>query len=62
MKIRCCVCKKILGEKEPLEDKSYTDTYCEYHALEALIKNGLASAEEYKEFGELRQTLEWLQY
>jgi len=26
---KCCVCKKILGEKEPLDDKSVTHTYCE---------------------------------
>ena len=25
---RCCVCKRILGEVEPLEDKGITDTYC----------------------------------
>lgn len=31
---RCCQCKKILGEKEPLEDKSFTDTYCKECANE----------------------------
>jgi len=29
MIIRCAWCKKILGEKPPYEDKSYTDTICE---------------------------------
>lgn len=31
----CCVCKKILGEKEPLDDKSVTHTYCEECAKKA---------------------------
>jgi hypothetical protein len=26
---KCCVCKKILGEVEPIDDKSVTHTYCE---------------------------------
>ncbi len=26
---RCCICKLILGEKEPKNDKSFTDTYCQ---------------------------------
>ena len=26
---RCSWCQKILGEKEPLEDKSYTDGCCD---------------------------------
>ena len=29
MIIRCCKCKKLLGEKEPLNNKSFTDTYCD---------------------------------
>lgn len=24
----CCVCKKVIGEKEPLDDKSETHTVC----------------------------------
>ena len=28
MIIVCCQCKKVLGEKPPLEDKSITHTYC----------------------------------
>jgi len=32
----CCVCKLVLGEKEPLEDKSETHTYCPEH--EAMIR------------------------
>ena len=28
MKIRCAWCKKIMGEKEPLDDPSTTDTIC----------------------------------
>lgn len=29
MIIECCKCKKILGEKKPLEDRSRTHTYCD---------------------------------
>jgi hypothetical protein len=25
----CCCCREILGEKEPLKDKSETETYCD---------------------------------
>lgn len=28
MIIQCCDCKAILGEKEPIEDKRITHTYC----------------------------------
>jgi hypothetical protein len=34
VRVRCCVCKKILGEKPPFEDTSYTDTYCPKHLAE----------------------------
>jgi len=26
--IVCCVCQKVIGEKEPLDDKTETHTYC----------------------------------
>ena len=26
---KCCVCGLIMGEKEPLDDKSVTHTYCD---------------------------------
>lgn len=29
MIIICCVCKRVVGEKEPLEDKQETHGYCE---------------------------------
>lgn len=28
MLIRCCQCKDFIGEKEPFNDLSVTDTYC----------------------------------
>ena len=29
MIIKCCMCKKIIGEKEPYESTLITHTYCE---------------------------------
>ena len=29
MLVRCCVCKDFLREKEPFDDLTVTDTYCE---------------------------------
>ena len=31
---KCCVCDKYLGEKEPLDNKNETHTYCDVHLKE----------------------------
>jgi len=35
---KCCVCKKIYGEKEPYENKSITHGYCNECFVLALAK------------------------
>ena len=41
----CCVCKKIVGEKEPLEDKSETHTVCKDCFQKEIEKQEKAIAE-----------------
>jgi len=44
--IKCATCGQVLGEKEPLEDKSETHTFCERDFRQYLIDNGLDPDEE----------------
>lgn len=30
MIIQCCICNKIIGEKEPIKNKGVTSSYCDY--------------------------------
>lgn len=41
MIIRCCVCQKIMGIKEPVSDTHYTDGYCRFHELITLREGKL---------------------
>jgi len=41
----CCACQKIMGEKEPLEDKSTTHGLCDKCFNEALRRIGKRRAE-----------------
>ncbi len=42
----CCVCKKVFGEKEPLEDRLFTDGYCN-----SCFANELEKIKNYHEGG-----------
>jgi len=44
---QCCKCKKILGEKEPLEDKSITSGYCD-QCLDEVMRETRAYHKERK--------------